>query len=680
MPIFKTRAGGTGGSTATTTPIQDHLIDPLMSVGKPIAKGGQKAVMGVLGTAKKLKKAHKNWDGEEKTYDWDDQSQSSKVTTRGKDDGTTANGFKKDLARDDLEKGVHKGIKTVSGMGKSASKSMGGFGKVIDLAQPVTDAINPLKSASQILSGGHKAIKGGSEVYRFQKRKNRAREGQELAEAQNNPLAMGLKNTKRGLSSSRNESMVDTGMGVLEAGVGATGIGGMFDPTGITKGVNVALSGVNKIAKKGNLVRRAVKFGNKWEKVNDMRTKADNGDPQAMKWLLENDPRMGSSQLLMHSQEGSEESKSFAQEHVTKTLGLSEEGKQELATGSLGEFDKLYGNRTGQDIESQLGLKEAVVYNRLRPYLKKGKAMMGKIKGLFGGGKDKKQQGPQASQMSSNDIADQFTALTSGLDKEAELKKNKGGELSFEDQESVWGNVQGLNRESMPDRALPEVREYQKVKDFRIRKTHEELVDEAEQKSLKGRFTGMSDGKLFNMDQHATSEDAINNTILYNNEATSGTERAGQVSKNFKDDLAKTVGPYMKNSQMPEDIRKGLIAHEEKRRLSGQTAGKNLSQNAPTPQGWEQTQLDLNDSRKLEKIQAKGLSGDPKDQKKAAEKEKEHLKEVEERKKTTPEEFQKKKQSQLGKEAKWRKKEQDRATKKSKQKGPSLFGRLLGNR
>jgi hypothetical protein len=467
---------------------------------------------------------------------------------------------------------------------------------------------------------------------------------------------------------------------VLEAGVGATGIGGMFDPTGITKGVNVALQGVNKVAKTGNLVRRAVKFGNKWEKVNEMRAKADNGDPSAMKWLMENDPRMGSAQLLMHSQEGSDESKAFAQEHVSKTLGIETHGKDELATGSLGEFDKLYGNRTGQDIESQLGLKEAVVYNRLRPYLKKGKAMVNKVKGFFGGGKDKKQQGSQAPQMSSNDIADQFTALTSGLDKEAELKKNKGGELSFDDQESVWGNVPGLNRESMPDRALPEVREYQKVKDFRIRKTHEELVDDAEQKSLKGRFTGMSDGKLFNMDQHGTAQESIDKTILYNNEATSGTERAGQVSKNIKDDIAQVVGPYAKNSQMPEDIKKGLVAYEQQRRDKGLTAGKNLSQNAPTPVGWEGTQLDLNDSRKLEKIKAKGSSGDPKDEKKAKEKEKEHLKEVEERKKTTPEEFQKKKASQLQKEEKWRQKEQDRAQKKSKQKGPGFFGRLMGNR
>jgi hypothetical protein len=558
----------------------DQLVDPVTSVGKPIATGLVSGVLGIKKTGESLHKAYKDWNGDQKIYDYDDQTGLVNEKKRGVDTETT-NGFKKDLARISLESGARAGIKTVGGLGKSAAKSMGGFGEVMSVGSDVVNAINPLKSASQLVTGGEKLIGGGADAIRYQKRKNAARKGEGLAKERNSPLAMGLGNTKRSLSSSRNESVADAGIGMLEAATGGLGIARFMDPTLMTTAAHVGMTAITKTAKKIDLVRSSIKNGIKSEKVMEMRQKADQGDPAAMKWLLENDPRMGSAQLLMHSQEGSEEDKAFAQEHVGNSLSLSKDARQELGTGRLSEFDKLYSKQTGTDIESKLDLKEAGVYKFFRPMVKKMQSAGKFMKGLF---KGKKEDAPTLPNLSSNDIADQYSALTKSLDKEQAFKKqNVGGELTTKQLDDAWSGS-SLDPQFMPDRGKEEVREYNKVKNFRVRKTYEELVDDAEQGSLKDRFNGTGDGKLFNMNDYTDSTEAIDKTIELVNKPEGLKDKLSAYGDKGSDKVAKMIGPWATQSTMPEDIRRDIIAHEEKRRLINGTAGKNLPSTAPLDQ------------------------------------------------------------------------------------------------
>jgi len=633
MPLFRTGATRTTptSSGVPTTPLdtlRDQLIDPLSNVGKPIGSGLIKAIGGIKKTGESLHKAKKDWHGDESVYNLDQDGQVQE-TIRGVDT-EDANGFKKDLARDNLKKGVHAGIKTIHGAGKSAAKSMGGVGKVWSLASEVTDSINPLKAASQLASGTHKMIQSGEEAIRLHSRKKAARKGQELAEKENNPLAMGLKSTKRGISRSRNDAIAETGLGALETTTGGLGIAQYVDPTGGTFIAHKVMSGVTKLAKKGHMVRTAIRDGMRSEKVMEMRQKADQGDPKAMKWMMENDPRMASTQLLMRSQEGSEESKSFAQEHVAKTLGLSKDAKKELATGKLSEFDKLYSNRTGQDIESKLGVKEAGIYKFFRPAaqgIRKGwKGLKSRFKG--------KDKAPTTPDMSSNDVADQFTALTQLLDAESDKKKQVGPNLSHDDMDQVWGGPTKLDKQFMPDRGLAEVREYKRVKDWRVQKTYGELVDKAEQKSLKERFKGSSDGALFNMDSYDNATDAIDKTQELLDAPEGFLDKVKGVSSGIESSIAKKIGPWADTGEVPQDIRQGMIDIEQRRRESGQTSGKNLSTTAPVDPQWKEKQEQAKTTRKeLRSQQKEAGTLPPQLAKKRAEEQKKQLAEQKKREK-----------------------------------------------
>lgn len=566
MPITKGGGGGSSVFSPITEPIQHGLIDPLAKAYAPIQpyvdtanvvkKSAQKVVKSGRKGVTKLDKARKKWDGKEKVYSINDQGFVQK-DKRGVDT-EHVNGFQKELARDNLKTGLKSMGKTVTKAGKGAAKSMTAFDTVMDVGKEVLDSVNPLTAASQIAAGTQKMITGGVDAVTYQSRKNRAREGQKAFKGDENGnnksvLRYGFKNTKRSLSRSRNKAMGDTAIGGLEAAKGGLGIAQFVDPTGGTAIAHKVVSGVHKLAKWGATGFRAMREGLRYEKMQKMRKKADEGDAEAMRWMLKNDPRMGSAQMLMHARDNTDPNKQEeVQGHIAKSLGLGEDGKRELGTGRLSEFDKLYANRTGQNLESQLGLKNAAVYQYLRAPAKLMSKAWGGIKGAF----------------------------------------SKKKPLSDEKKQEALA-------------------EYNKVKDFRIAETHKDMVDKAEQTSLKNRFKAGSDtnGELFNLDKLDEMDTRDQKVKTGQNPPQPGAgyktankyerridllyaHQTKKFSKQSVDRTAEMLGPWAKTSHLPTDIRRDLAKYEEKRETEGRKAGRDLQ--TPTNQGgageWQQAQ------------------------------------------------------------------------------------------
>ena len=166
-PSTSTTPPQSGGGGGVFDSIGQGLVDPLMqatapvrnvvknvgNVGMPIGMGLIDAVGNIKKTGESFHKAAKDWSGKEKFYDYDDQTGLVTSGKRGRET-ENANGFQQEIARDNLEKGVHASIKTVTGLGKGAHKSMGGVGKAFKLAKPVTDSINPRGGARPRTGGG----------------------------------------------------------------------------------------------------------------------------------------------------------------------------------------------------------------------------------------------------------------------------------------------------------------------------------------------------------------------------------------------------------------------------------------------------------------------------------------------------------------------------------------------
>lgn len=508
-------------ATATQAP------NPLMAV-PGVLPGVAKVGRNAFKAGDKAKSAHDKWAGGEQRHALNADG-IVETSIRGQDTAE-ANGFMKEAARDDAKASAHAAAKTVTGGLKATSK-------VLDVAGvPVSEAVdvlglNPMASAGQVGSGAHKVAKGGADIAEHQAGKKAARSGEKEARARGDLIEHGLHQAKTGHSRARNRAGQQVGLGSLEATKGGLGIAQFADPTGGTAAAHAAVAGTYKVAAKGTQAYNAVQDGRRWEKIQRMREAANAGDPKAAKWMLANDPRSASAQMLMHAQVGSDEDKAFAQQKIAATLDLGEDGQRELATGKLSEFDKLYARRTGQDIESQLDPTSAAMYAALGP----------------------------------------------GVDKAGKLGKKAKKKLS-------GGRAEPAEASSSTDAGPldPHLDEYQRVTAFRNQKTYEEMVDKAEQKSLKKRKkAGEADeaptGELYHPDNFASAEEMVDETHAATMKGT-----LGKIDKQQIAAAKATNMPWMKNKGMPEDIRGGVIALEQQRRDAGGTVGQDLPRAAPT--------------------------------------------------------------------------------------------------
>lgn len=350
------RAGRTTTPSTVTSPPIDHLMDPVMDPlnqyvmdplnqyvtpyikpAKKLAKGTNKIIQG-------SRQVHhgRTHQGEESVYELDATTNRVEKSKRGVDHGEI-NGFQRKIGQMTMEKGARKIVDGALDLGKIP-------GSIASSPLLGLEWGDPLSGAMKVADGTFDVATRSVDLGRHEHGHKRARKVEHDLRKQGDVRALGYQAAKHHYGASRQKDTAKVGLGALKVASGGLDLGCNLDPTQITRGV---ASGVGTGLRHGKRVEKV--WENKRQdrlakKIREHRKLANKGDTDSMAYVMSHDPRMASAQMLMHAQDpnASEEQRQESIEQTAKVLRLGPQAQEEMKTGRLDEFDKLYAMRTGQ--------------------------------------------------------------------------------------------------------------------------------------------------------------------------------------------------------------------------------------------------------------------------------------------------------------------------------------------